>query len=178
MKRVGDKPVDDADAKRSRADEATLHVYEPCVVLPLAEHMNALVEARGALFCSLSIQTQCLRVAATQVLVPSRYLAADCKAVKQRRVWGAPPAPGPAAPPPLPRDRRSRCTRLAPPSLARRRIGRVHRRLGPRRSPRPHGPLQAQGGGAKVASAGVAARLPRAGASREFPGALRALAAP
>ncbi|EOD34653.1 hypothetical protein EMIHUDRAFT_363397 [Emiliania huxleyi CCMP1516] len=67
MKRVGDKPVDDADAKRSRADEATLHVYEPCVVLPLAEHMNALVE----------------------VLVPSRYLAADCKAVKQRRVWGS-----------------------------------------------------------------------------------------
>mmetsp|Transcript_40246 Transcript_40246/g.131513 ORF Transcript_40246/g.131513 Transcript_40246/m.131513 type:complete len:280 (+) Transcript_40246:120-959(+) len=42
-------------------------------------------------------------------------------------------------------------------------IGRVHRRLGPRRRARPHGPLQAQGGGAKVASAGVAARLPRAG---------------
>lgn len=37
------------DAKRPRAEEPTLHVYEPCVLLPVGQRIGSLVEVRSRL---------------------------------------------------------------------------------------------------------------------------------
>lgn len=96
-------PLEDemGDTKRPRNEEPKLHVYEPCVLLPVAQRIGSLVEVhRGCSAVATDMQALLRRLDASigrmftprrpiQVLLPARYLSCESKAVKQRRLWGA-----------------------------------------------------------------------------------------
>merc|ERR1712087_135441 len=68
-KRVFDGSDDgNESSKKSRSadTETALHVYQPCVPIPVQGKMNSLVE----------------------VLLPAKFLISDAKTIKLRQLWG------------------------------------------------------------------------------------------